>query len=121
MAWKFGLDNQQGPSLGDRGETRANASQAVQESAGELENQGTQEVMQSVERFISECCTVASGESTTARDLYISYLRWCDDNGEHALLQRNFGRQLTQLGYLRRRRSGGRHWWQGITLEGQEK
>ena len=116
-------DTQPGPSRGDRqeiGEIGEIASQAEQESAAKLENQVTQEVMQSVERFISQCCTVASGESTTARDLYISYLRWCDDNREHALLQRNFGMQLTRLGYLRRRRSGGRHWWQGIGLEGQE-
>ena len=74
-----------------------------------------------MERFISVCCTVGTSESTTARDLHISYLRWCDDNGEHAQLQRNFGMQLTQLGYHRRRRSGGRHWWQGIGLKDQEK
>ena len=86
-----------------------------------MENQGPQEAIPSLERFISECCEIASGDSTTARDLYITYLRWCDDNREHALLQRNFGMQLTQLGYRRSRRSGGRHWWQGIGLKGQEK
>jgi len=42
------------------------------------------------------------------------------NSGERALLQRNFGMQLTRLGYRRRRRSGGRHWWQGIGLKGQE-
>ena len=47
-------------------------------SAGD--QQGPREVTQSVERFISVCCTVGTSESTTARDLHISYLRWCDDN-----------------------------------------
>ena len=113
-------DDQQGPSHEGQQDTGTDPFQAEEGDDGELENQGTQEASQSLERFISECCTVASSESTTARDLYISYLRWCDDNGEHALLQRNFGMQLTQLEYRRRRRSGGRHWWQGIGLKGQE-
>ena len=112
---------QLGPSPSDRQDIGADASVADQKSVRVLENHSTQENGQSVERFISECCTVASGESTTARDLYVSYLRWCDDNGEHALLQRNFGMQLTQLAYGRRRRSGGRHCWQGIGLKSQEK
>ena len=114
-------DAGQGPSSTDRRDPGAHDSQTEQESAGELENRGHREAADSLEGFISECCTVASSESTTARDLYISYLRWCDDKGEHALLQRNFGMQLTQLGYHRRRRSGGRHWWQGICLKDQQK
>ena len=114
-------DIQQGPSPGDWQDIGTDASQAGQESDEELDNKGPEEAIQILDRFISDCCTVASSDSTTARDLYISYLRWSDDNGEHALLQRNFGVQLTQLGYQRRRRSGGRHWWQGIGLQGQEK
>ena len=107
-------------SHSERQDTGTDASQAEQESEEEWEDQGPEEATQSLDRFISECCTVASSESTTARDLYISYLRWSDENGEHAQLQRNFGIKLTQLGY-HRRRSGGRHWWQGISVAGQEK
>ena len=80
-------DIQKVPSRSDRQDSGADASHAEQDSAENFDNQGPREDMQRMERFISECCTVASDESTTARDLYISYLRWCDDNGEHALLQ----------------------------------
>ena len=112
-------DDEQAPSAGELEDIEAEDLQGVQESAEEFESQGPPEATRNLERFIAEYCRVAPGESATARDLYISYLRWCDDNGEHALLQRNLGVQLTQLGYRRRRRSGGRHWWQGIGLKGQ--
>ena len=68
-------------------------------------------------RFIEECCLVEPGQSATARDLYIAYLRWCDDNDHQPLRQRDFGMTLTQLGYCRQRRARGRHWWTGIGLE----
>ena len=70
-------------------------------------------------RFIKDCCCVSPGETATARDLYIAYLRWCDDNDEQPLRQRDFGMKLTQLGYRRQRRSRGRHWWTGIGLPEQ--
>ena len=68
-------------------------------------------------RFIEECCLVGPGQSATARDLYIAYLRWCDDNDHQPLRQRDFGMTLTQLGYRRQRRARGRHWWTGIGLD----
>ncbi len=67
-------------------------------------------------RFIEECCLVGLGQSATARDLYIAYLRWCDDNDHQPLRQRDFGMTLTHLGYHRQRRARGRHWWTGIGL-----
>ena len=67
-------------------------------------------------RFIEECCMVEAGQSATARDLYIAYLRWCDDNDHQPLRQRDFGMTLAQLGYRRQRRGRGRHWWTGIGL-----
>ena len=103
-------------------DTMPHASQEGEETAEESEDQGRpMETLPSLERYILECCTVSPSDSTTARDLYINYLRWCDDNGEHALLQRNFGMQLTQMEYRRVRRSGGRHWWQGIALKEQKR
>ena len=70
----------------------------------------------SLASFIEDCCVMSLGESSSARDLYISYLRWCDDHGQPPLLQRNFGAGLTRLGLTRHRRSGGRHWWSGVVL-----
>ena len=71
-------------------------------------------------RFIEECCSVFSGGASTARDLYIAYLRWCDENDHQPLRQLEFGMNLTQLGYRRQRRSRGRHWWMGISLTAED-
>ena len=38
------------------------------------------EVHQSLQRFVDECCVVSPEEAATARDLYIGYIRWCDEN-----------------------------------------
>ena len=74
---------------------------------------------QTVQRFVDECCLVSPGEASTARDLYIGYIRWCDENHMSPLLQRNFGLKLSGLGFHRRRRGHGRHWWLGIGLRAQ--
>ena len=74
----------------------------------------------SLPRFLEDCCNVSSGDSATARDLYIAYLRWCDENHWGPLLQRGFGIGLANLGFRRRRRGHGRHWWLGIGLKSEE-
>lgn len=51
---------------------------------------------------------------TIAKDLYSQYLSWCQDAGQEPLVQRSFGIQLTHLGFVRKRRGRGRHWWQGL-------
>ena len=71
---------------------------------------------ESLQRFVDECCVVLPEEAATARDLYIGYIRWCDENQQRPLLQRNFGLNLSGLGFHRRRRGHGRHWWLGIGL-----
>jgi uncharacterized peroxidase-related enzyme len=68
-------------------------------------------------RFVEECCCRFDGASSTARDLYIAYLRWCDENRQSPLLQSNLGIGLGALGFRRRRRGHGRHWWLGIALK----
>ncbi len=74
----------------------------------------------SLPRFLEDCCNVSSGDSATARDLYIAYLRWCDENHWGPLLQKGFGLGLSDLGFRRRRRGRGRHWWLGIGLKSEE-
>ena len=74
---------------------------------------------QSLQQFVDECCVVSPGEAATARDLYIGYIRWSDENHLRPLLQRNFGLKLSGLGFHRRRRGHGRHWWLGIGLRAQ--
>ena len=69
-----------------------------------------------LERFVKEMCIVSLEQASTARDLYIAYIRWCDENRLHPWRQRNFGLGLAGLGFRRRRRGQGRHWWMGIGL-----
>lgn len=74
-----------------------------------------------VVRFVEETCVVQDGEVTSARDLYITYLGWCDDNIEPPMPQRSFGMILNQMGFNRRRRGRGRNWsWWGLGLAGAE-
>jgi hypothetical protein len=69
-----------------------------------------------LKRFVDEACVVSSDQAAPARDLYIAYLRWCDENRVKPWRQRNFGLALTGLGFRRRRRGQGRHWWMGFAV-----
>ena len=67
-------------------------------------------------RFVEECCETNDGQTATARELYIAYLRWCDENDQQPLRQRDFGINLSEMGFIRQRKARGRHWWIGIAL-----
>ena len=82
------------------------------EPARDAQRQATIQLQQ----FMPECCAVGKEQACTARDLYLAYLMWCDQNLIPPMLQRNFGLGLTQLGFQRRRRSHGQHWWLGISV-----
>jgi uncharacterized peroxidase-related enzyme len=69
-----------------------------------------------LERFVMECCIISGDQASPAKDLYIAYIRWCDEKREHTMQQRNFGLGLAGLGFRRRRRGQGRHWWMGIAV-----
>jgi len=69
-----------------------------------------------LERFVKESCIISLDQASPAKDLYIAYIRWCDERREIALHQRNFGLGLTGMGLRRRRRGQGRHWWMGISV-----
>ncbi|MCH7606152.1 MAG: peroxidase-related enzyme [Chloroflexi bacterium] len=69
-----------------------------------------------IHQFVDSCCVTSPDRAATARDLYISYLRWCDESDQQPMRQRDFGVNLAQLGYRRQRRGRGRHWWLGIGL-----
>ena len=55
--------------------------------------------------FLASETIRGSNLSVRAKDLYQSYLRWCDENAETALSQNLFGRILTERG-IRRVKSG---------------
>lgn len=64
-------------------------------------------------RFIDDCCILAAHATATSRDLYDAYRKWCDESGERATSQRNFGSRLEERG-LEQARSNVARKWRGI-------
>ncbi len=69
--------------------------------------------------FLTECCVIADYARIKAGDLYAAYKKWCEDNGEQPLVQRNFGLQLTERGF-EHRKSNSTNWRIGIGLSQQD-
>jgi hypothetical protein len=69
-----------------------------------------------VSPFIGAKCVAGPEARCTAKELYAGYVDWCRDAGRSPVVQRSFGMGLTKLGFFRRRRGRGRHWWEGIEL-----
>ena len=69
-----------------------------------------------LKEFIESRCVAGPQAQTTAADLYAAYKGWCRDSGREPLAQRGFDMRLTAMGFHRRRRARGRHWWQGIQV-----
>jgi len=61
----------------------------------------------SIGEFIKECCIIAKGYKTTAKDLYETYSDWCRKKGKEIISQRAMGLQLTDRGFIKRRISSG--------------
>jgi hypothetical protein len=74
----------------------------------------------SVSRFVTERCIVGPDLRTIASGLYAAYVDWCQETQQTPMAQRSFGMRLTGLGFTRRRRGRGRHWWEGLGAEGQQ-
>ena len=66
--------------------------------------------------FVGDWGVVGSSEMIIAKGLYDTYRNWCLEEGTEPLGQRSFGMRLTALGFERRRRERGKHWWVGIGL-----
>src|SRR5215213_9736264 len=72
--------------------------------------------------FLAECCELGTGHWEYAKDLYGSYKRWCDENGERSEPQRKFGGRLGERGFQRDRGgSRGAGVWRGVRLTEEEK
>jgi phage/plasmid-associated DNA primase len=69
-----------------------------------------------VVRFVTEECDVGDASLVLAKDLYTGFQEWCRKTGLDDVSQRSFGMQLTAMGFQRRRRGRGKHWWDGIRL-----
>ena len=72
--------------------------------------------MDVVGQFLAECCLLGPHYRTKAAALYDAYKHWCEQNGEHADVQRTWGMGLTERGLERKRGHGGSYWWVGLGL-----
>lgn len=75
---------------------------------------GYRQEMDVLGAFLAECCVIGDYAQVKASDLYAAYTAWCTTNGEHALVQRNFGIQLSERGLERYTNNGS--WWRGVGL-----
>jgi putative DNA primase/helicase len=71
--------------------------------------------MDSVGRFIDECCVINPQVRVKAGDLYDAYKTWCTTTGEQAITLTAMGKRLDDKGY-EKRPSGGTVWRLGIAL-----
>jgi len=69
----------------------------------------------SVGQWIDASCVLEPGAKSTMKDLYQSYLAWCENSGMDALSNARFGKELTRRGFenIKGREGNGRR---GIML-----
>ncbi len=70
--------------------------------------------------FIADSCEVGGGYTAAAGSLYRAYARWADENGEHAMTNTRFGRDLTDRGFEVNRIGSGKV-RKGLRLTVEEK
>jgi putative DNA primase/helicase len=70
----------------------------------------------SVGQWIESSCVLESSAGTTMKELYASYLTWCENSGVDALSNAYFGKELTHRGFesIKGRSGNGRR---GIALK----
>ncbi len=71
--------------------------------------------------FVRNNCHVDPDAKCQASGLYQAYRDWCWETGRQAVGQRSFGMGLTKMGFQRRRRGQGYHWWIGIRLASESQ
>ena len=78
--------------------------------------QDYREEMDTIQRFLDDCIrSDDENEKTKAQVLYDAYRQWCEDNGERARTQTQFGTQLSEKGY-RKKRSANGYFYKSIHL-----
>ena len=70
--------------------------------------------------FVQSRCYRDPEALCPASALFKAYQDWCLETASRMMTQRSFGLELTKMGFQRRRRGQGYHWWQGIGLAGSE-
>ena len=72
--------------------------------------------------FIDDMCVLNETATGTAKELYESYEKWCDAEGEKTISKKLFGMKLSERGFDNYRASRGVRTWIGIGInpESQE-
>ena len=70
--------------------------------------------------FVQSRCYRDPEALCPASALFKAYQDWCLETASRVMTQRSFGLELTKMGFQRRRRGQGYHWWQGIGMAGSE-
>jgi putative DNA primase/helicase len=76
---------------------------------------GYQTEMDVVGNFLAECTESENGATVTTKELYDSYMRWCEQAGEKPITKRDLGTHLSERGFESARNWQGR-FWQGLSL-----
>ena len=71
--------------------------------------------MDTIQRFIEDCCDAGDTNNVRIGELYDRYLRWCKEVREPELTAIKFGRKIKEKGF-NQVRSGGLRYWSGISL-----
>lgn len=69
-----------------------------------------------VKRFVDERCETGDDRRMLAGELYEGFVGWCHDRDQEPVSQRAFGLRLSGMGFRRKRRGHGKHWWEGLRL-----
>jgi putative DNA primase/helicase len=72
--------------------------------------------MDTVARFITECCELGSGNQEKTADLYLAYGKWCAQEGEEPEEIGTFGKMLGGRKDLEPHKIKGERGWAGIKL-----
>jgi putative DNA primase/helicase len=78
--------------------------------------EGYREEMDIIARFLAECTFESESERVQTSELYRTYKKWCEDNGERPLTGNAFGRRMTERGVERDKDKSDRY-YMGISLE----
>jgi len=79
------------------------------------------EEMDTLGNWIADCCIQGPPMTATAKQLYASYVAWCEGNGEKTGSQNALGKSLTERGYTSKRMRDGVHWFGIGIVDGPEQ
>jgi putative DNA primase/helicase len=71
--------------------------------------------MDVIGNFIKEKCVQKKEVSIRIRELYKTYVDWCDENNEHAVSERFLSMRMKEIGFQQTRTAEAR-WWSGLAL-----